>query len=179
MENSYKLYQQVLNIAVKAKTKGMAPKKIAKPTPSTTTKRRTKTGCMTCRKRKKKCDEDKVHGKCQACTRNFLECCWPEEIKEEAFAKAIEIKVPVKKVEPKSPKSPIYNKCSINSIINATPHYNPYPSPVLSPVSKVKQEVDDVKYFSLDEKKPQFFIKEPQFVITSFDTKKDLCHIVS
>lgn len=41
-------------------------------------KRRTKTGCFTCRKRKKKCDEDKVNGKCQACTRNFLECCWPE-----------------------------------------------------------------------------------------------------
>lgn len=42
-------------------------------------KRRTKTGCMTCRLRKKKCDEeiDPATGKCTGCARNFLDCCWP------------------------------------------------------------------------------------------------------
>lgn len=37
---------------------------------------RSKTGCLCCRRRRKKCDE--VHPKCGGCTRNFLDCCWPE-----------------------------------------------------------------------------------------------------
>ncbi|ODQ80924.1 hypothetical protein BABINDRAFT_160362 [Babjeviella inositovora NRRL Y-12698] len=43
-------------------------------------KKRTKTGCFTCRQRKKKCDEhiDPVSGKCTGCIRNFLDCSWPE-----------------------------------------------------------------------------------------------------
>lgn len=75
----------MLNFSIRPRSvsgcsKPVAPKKSAagaKPTKNATNKR-TKTGCLTCRKRKKKCDEDKVDGKCQACTRNFLECCWPE-----------------------------------------------------------------------------------------------------
>lgn len=39
-------------------------------------KKRTTTGCLTCRKRKKKCDE--VKPICTACERNFLECEWPD-----------------------------------------------------------------------------------------------------
>lgn len=35
---------------------------------------RSKTGCLTCRRRKKKCDE--VHPICQGCQRNQLECTW-------------------------------------------------------------------------------------------------------
>lgn len=38
-------------------------------------KTRTKTGCFTCRKRKKKCDEKSPV--CQGCSRNFLKCVWP------------------------------------------------------------------------------------------------------
>lgn len=37
---------------------------------------RTKTGCVTCRRRKKKCDE--THPNCNGCMRNGLDCSWPE-----------------------------------------------------------------------------------------------------
>ncbi|CDH13196.1 uncharacterized protein ZBAI_04982 [Zygosaccharomyces bailii ISA1307] len=43
-------------------------------------KRRSITGCLTCRKRRKKCDETKPS--CKACNRNFLECTWPKIINE-------------------------------------------------------------------------------------------------
>lgn len=36
---------------------------------------RTKTGCLTCRTRRKKCDE--VGPVCTGCSRNYLECIWP------------------------------------------------------------------------------------------------------
>lgn len=36
---------------------------------------RSLTGCLTCRQRKKKCDERKP--KCIGCTRNSLQCAWP------------------------------------------------------------------------------------------------------
>ncbi|OGM40773.1 hypothetical protein ABOM_011131 [Aspergillus bombycis] len=39
---------------------------------------RTRTGCLSCRQRKKKCDETKPQ--CQACTRNKLKCTWPPHI---------------------------------------------------------------------------------------------------
>ena len=37
-------------------------------------KARTRTGCLTCRRRKKKCDEN--HPTCIACERNHIECEW-------------------------------------------------------------------------------------------------------
>ncbi|KAF4447495.1 hypothetical protein F53441_8979 [Fusarium austroafricanum] len=37
---------------------------------------RSRTGCFTCRKRKKKCDESKPV--CSGCKRNKLDCIWPE-----------------------------------------------------------------------------------------------------
>ena len=39
---------------------------------------RTRTGCLPCRQRKKKCDEAKP--RCRACTRNKLQCAWPPHI---------------------------------------------------------------------------------------------------
>ncbi|KIY02167.1 uncharacterized protein Z520_02305 [Fonsecaea multimorphosa CBS 102226] len=36
---------------------------------------RTKTGCLTCRVRKKKCDE--IRPICAGCARNFIDCQWP------------------------------------------------------------------------------------------------------
>ncbi|PHH81760.1 hypothetical protein CDD82_7930 [Ophiocordyceps australis] len=36
---------------------------------------RSRTGCLVCRKRKKKCDERRPH--CNGCTRNRLDCTWP------------------------------------------------------------------------------------------------------
>lgn len=42
-------------------------------------RKRSLTGCLTCRRRKKKCDETKSI--CNACRRNFLECEWPANSK--------------------------------------------------------------------------------------------------
>ncbi|WLF79226.1 hypothetical protein PVL30_002978 [Lodderomyces elongisporus] len=108
-------------------------------------KRRTKTGCFTCRKRKKKCDEDKVNGKCQACTRNFLECCWPETninstIKSQASSMEKQSSSTSELAEgPKTPElkmvkpctqssqvsqhtSPVsYKKCDIKSLLTSPP----------------------------------------------------------
>ncbi|KAE8143609.1 hypothetical protein BDV38DRAFT_885 [Aspergillus pseudotamarii] len=41
---------------------------------------RTKTGCLTCRKRKKKCDE--TPGTCSNCARRWLSCEWPTNLRE-------------------------------------------------------------------------------------------------
>ncbi|GAV55898.1 hypothetical protein ZYGR_0AZ00690 [Zygosaccharomyces rouxii] len=41
------------------------------------TEKRSKSGCLTCRNRKKKCDE--IKPLCKGCRRNFLQCIWPEE----------------------------------------------------------------------------------------------------
>ncbi|KAF5667784.1 C6 transcription factor [Fusarium circinatum] len=51
------------------------------PTPNPSSMRpvpiiRSRTGCFTCRKRKKKCDESKPI--CSGCKRNKLDCVWPE-----------------------------------------------------------------------------------------------------
>ncbi|KAM3165236.1 Zn(2)-C6 fungal-type domain-containing protein [Lachancea thermotolerans] len=39
------------------------------------TEKRSKSGCFTCRHRRKKCDE--VRPRCGGCTRNMLDCSWP------------------------------------------------------------------------------------------------------
>ncbi|EGV62002.1 hypothetical protein CANTEDRAFT_115466 [Yamadazyma tenuis ATCC 10573] len=74
----YRSYQQVVDLAIrhpgKQKKSKVAKKTAAVPVSGKT---RTKTGCLTCRRRKKKCDENIVNGKCQGCSRNFLDCSWP------------------------------------------------------------------------------------------------------
>lgn len=47
------------------------------PDTPTTSFRRSKEGCQTCRRRKKKCDE--VRPTCGGCTRNNIPCQWPVE----------------------------------------------------------------------------------------------------
>ncbi|KAI5954536.1 hypothetical protein KGF54_002311 [Candida jiufengensis] len=176
MDLNYRTYQQVLNIAVKPTTtqnqnvstikKLNSSKKITKPTKirkdESQIKRRTKTGCFTCRKRKKKCDEDKVNGKCQACTRNFLDCCWPEPVtKKETQPKELKEFKEIKSCTNIEPTTITRStKCDINSLLASpinqqispitskrellqqqiTPEpepqqINPYPSPIQSPVS--------------------------------------------
>ncbi|KAL6451028.1 CZF1 Zinc finger protein 1 [Candida maltosa Xu316] len=177
MEVNYRSYQKVLNISLKPKTP-CARKPTTTNTTSTTTtkkvnkpkrdesqiKRRTKTGCLTCRKRKKKCDEDKVNGKCQACTRNFLDCCWPDPatIKPKG-------KTHTPKSEPAITRS---TKCDINYLLQPEPQpqpqpepvrniqqatppatppkvYMPYPSPTLSPVFEETKPSRDVSFLAL------------------------------
>ncbi|RCK63518.1 hypothetical protein Cantr_09792 [Candida viswanathii] len=180
MELSYRSYQQVLNISLKPKTatSSCCKKSAAAAAASTTTtkrvskpkrdesliKRRTKTGCLTCRKRKKKCDEDKVNGKCQACTRNFLDCCWPDpNAVKPKTKKQPQQSQPPKQAEPLSPSmtSPIIRskKCDINYLLQpeqpkpdaaAEPKvFIPYPSPTLSPVFSEAKPPTEVTHFAL------------------------------
>lgn len=181
---SYKHYQKVLDINIRSQIgKPTHTKKVVKKSPSTTVKRRTKTGCLTCRKRKKKCDEDVVNGKCQGCTRNFLQCCWLGPVQDVTTLKP----APIIKTKPVMDK-PCADKCSIQSLL-ATPvvtpatSYNPYPSPLPSPKDGVKEEFNDVKYMALPSNASIKFNntttpeKQPRFVITSFNTEKHLCQI--
>lgn len=56
-------------MAHQMQTSGLNPRRV-----------RSKKGCLTCRRRRKKCDEQKPI--CVACQRNRLECSWPEEANE-------------------------------------------------------------------------------------------------
>lgn len=168
----YKQYQQVLNLTVKPKAaKSLSVEKSTKTasgkTLATPVKRRTKTGCLTCRKRKKKCDEDKVDGKCQACTRNFLECCWPEPATTTPNAVKTETK-----------------------LVECTKGLDAYPSPVMSPLQDSKKELDEVCTLSLPpnkykiskpvikkEKIASISASNAKFIITSFDSDKALCQV--
>lgn len=180
MELSYRSYQKVLNIALKPKattsscckkstttttTTNTHTKKVVKPKrDESQIKRRTKTGCLTCRKRKKKCDEDKVSGKCQACTRNFLDCCWPDTnaIKPKNKKPQPQLQETEQSSSPiREVTSPIIRpkKCDINYILHpeqpkletvAEPKvFIPYPSPTLSPVFSEAKPTTEVSHFAL------------------------------
>ncbi|KAK6463756.1 hypothetical protein DFJ63DRAFT_318790 [Scheffersomyces coipomensis] len=203
--STYRSYQQVLNIAIQPKiAKSSISKKstigVSKKTTSITNnnnhnnndpnvKRRTKTGCLTCRKRKKKCDEDKVNGKCQGCTRNFLECCWPEATVNVSSSipkittittKILEKCTPLV-IRSSSPTLPLLKstKCSISSLliqetdvkpeikVEVPPQQilNPYPSPSQSPLSDAKHEINDISFISLPP-----LLNVPPYKITNKDS---------
>lgn len=168
---NYKNYQQVLSLTTKL-PKVVKKQRSVRKCPTVTGKKRTKTGCLTCRKRKKKCDEDKVDGKCQACTRNFLPCCWPTSEAMPAQIKKTEeiVLTPI--------SSPAFPAIA-------------YPSPK-SPIDL--DHDDDVKSLSLDNSDNYKLVKaddksrdssetirkdEPQFIITSVDNHHELCQIPS
>lgn len=54
-------------------------------------KTRSRNGCLTCRKRKKKCDEKGPV--CSGCERNYIKCVWPDHIKSKVDPPVIAIKV--------------------------------------------------------------------------------------
>lgn len=178
---NYKSYQNVINLGCDKKTK---VKKEPKPTVS---KRRTKTGCMTCRRRKKKCDEHKTGGKCQACIRNFLDCHWPGE----------ETTIP-QTSEAVTPESPKIGTKFVPESPKPLKGADAYPSPVMSPKSESAESSTscmDIKSLTLppiQEKvakvskvtKPRAKqttkkMQGAQFFITSFDAGKALCQIKS
>ncbi|TVY72339.1 Transcriptional activator protein UGA3 [Fusarium oxysporum f. sp. cubense] len=45
--------------------------------------KRSRTGCLNCRHRKKKCSEEKPQ--CRRCSRNDLHCAWPQDVNEKAI----------------------------------------------------------------------------------------------
>ncbi|CAH2355060.1 hypothetical protein CLIB1423_21S00914 [[Candida] railenensis] len=189
---SYKTYQQVISLPnSKANTK-------VTPAP---VKRRTKSGCLTCRKRKKKCDEDVAGGKCQGCTRNFLECCWPEATAKKSApaataAAATDLAVASTPVE--LPITPKQTPQSSPRLSMATKPESPsskakaYPSPEMSPVFEGKEEQSEISTLELPKAhfkvtKPKKQVEKKQlaknlnnfqtkFVITSVE-KRRLVHI--
>lgn len=161
---NYKSYQQVFALSKPGKrttiTKTKTPQKVAPA------KKRTKTGCLTCRRRKKKCDEDVVDGKCQGCTRNFMDCCWPEEEKAECSTPQVEPTICAKPVSTPSKGA------------------SAYPSPIMSPRSEGSDSCKDIKHLELPplkykvtKPKPARKQQQAQFVVTSFDQDRALCQI--
>lgn len=166
----YKDYQQVLNLSSTPKAKKPLKKSAAVAAPAAPVKRRTKTGCFTCRRRKKKCDMEKTDGKCQACIRNFLECSWPDA--------PTHIHTPQQK--PCVPATPEPVKISKGA--------EAYPSPVHSPSSEYHSEGEEIKSFSLPQSKSYKITKasktcdkkskeKTKFIITSFNVDNELCHV--
>lgn len=156
MTLNYKSYQQVLNLA------GDKRRPRAKKLEDQIHKR-TKTGCLTCRRRKKKCDEDLEDGKCQSCIRNFLDCCWSHS------EKPVEPQSPVSECE--SAKTSSDSKCKNDS--NASTGASAYPSPVSSPQSRpleIKKTVKVLRLLDFPTKiaKPSTRL-QIRFVNTSFD----------
>lgn len=161
---NYKSYQQVFALSKPGKcttiTKAKMPQKAAPA------KKRTKTGCLTCRRRKKKCDEEVVGGKCQGCIRNFMDCCWPEEEKAQCATPKL---APVASAKPVS---------------TPTKGASAYPSPVMSPRSEDSDSCKDIKPLELPPSKYKVTKPKParkatpaQFVVTSFDQDRALCQI--
>lgn len=114
MEN-YKSYQKVINLSILPKSK---PEKVKVSKP---VKKRTKTGCFTCRKRKKKCDEIIEDGKCKNCTRNFLCCSWPTDRLDVSNDKSIGISTSVIEFKPE----PV-NVENVSKIEPISPNLHPF-----------------------------------------------------
>lgn len=178
---NYKNYQQVVCLNTKQPKVTKKQRTIRKPV-STTGKKRTKTGCLTCRKRKKKCDEEKIDGKCQACTRNFLQCCWPEAAVAEAVASAPapEItKTPMSSPTASplaaypSPKSPIdlHSDDEIKSLSLGSSNYK-LVSRKEDPRKTPKTMADTAAATEIKATK-----NELKFIITSIDSHQELCQI--
>lgn len=176
----YKTYQQVLDLS--------APKQPlksrAKPTKATgAAKKRTKSGCLTCRGRKKKCDENKVDGKCQACIRNFLDCCWPTQEGEAATPATV-----AEVATLPSLGSPITAKAELTDSNRGA---SAYPSPLSSPKlvsveekheSLLKMQQATTSKVCKPKKAPRSAREKAgvsQFVVTSFNKDRMLCQIES
>lgn len=168
----YKQYQQLVNITINKPTTNKKITKIRQPTKKT----RSKSGCLTCRKRKKKCDEDVVNGKCQGCTRNFLSCEWSHSIT--ASSSNTMMTPDSCPVLPKITKVDIKSLCNEDVIVpkqDAAPTViNPYPSPLPSPRIETKVMTNEVKPLILEKKVDKM---DNTFIITSVDNNKRLVNI--
>lgn len=178
---NYKSYQQVLDLSGGKKCTLKA--RPVQSRDATEPKRRTKSGCLTCRRRKKKCDEEVEGGKCQACIRNFLDCCWAGN---ESNQQATDLKIEASKVEAIT-ESPLMK-------FNTTKAFSPrkgasaYPSPISSPKATPADDLKSIHSISLPPinmkvEKPRkkkvidLHHSKAAFVVTSFDKRNALCQI--
>lgn len=172
---NYKTYQQVLDLASDNKCTTKAAKTASPP------KRRTKSGCLTCRRRKKKCDEEKVGGKCQACIRNFLDCCWPGEVSHQHPETE---SVAQESTSTKSTTTLIIKEEKPTKGTGASA----YPSPLMSPRAETADDFKDIKPLELPKSSIKTKVTKPakkkstrkapaQFIVTSFDQDRALCQV--
>ncbi|EGU73508.1 hypothetical protein FOXB_15971 [Fusarium oxysporum f. sp. conglutinans Fo5176] len=97
--------------------------------------KRSRTGCLNCRHRKKKCSEEKPQ--CRGCSRNNLHCAWPQDVNEKAIT------------PPPLPKNPIASadeRPSPGHYITTTASMLPMPlkgNPFLSEIIPIAS-VDDM-----------------------------------
>lgn len=175
---NYKTYQQVLDLSGCKETHS---KRMTKTTPGTA-KKRTKSGCLTCRSRKKKCDENKVDGKCQACIRNFLDCCWPSFAAKDSTATPVAVaSIKFEAHASVTPTRIIKSGPTLSTTNGANAILSPVSSPRLVTVEE-NHEVLTKSIPSMKVCKPQKNLqasKIAQFVVTSFDKDRLLCQIHS
>ncbi|OAP56147.1 hypothetical protein AYL99_09326 [Fonsecaea erecta] len=117
---------------------------------------RTKTGCLTCRLRKKKCDE--IRPTCTGCARNFIDCQWPvpPDSDNQGSKRTKSISGGVRRKE----RQPTSRSTSVGASTHSTAsqrgeltfvfdRYSPksppaqVPSPCATPVVDVEQQDDD------------------------------------
>lgn len=186
----YKDYQQILNLSRPSPAK--STRKSAHKTSDcssdhqTPAKRRTKTGCFTCRRRKKKCDMDKVDGKCQACIRNFLECCWPEPAEETVSLKKESTEVSEHTGASAYP-SPVGSPCSEYQPDTEEIRTLQLPSNKNYKITKITKQVPSPKMKQAPSpemkqaRSPKIMKQSPEsktkFIVTSFNRHKELCQI--
>ncbi|CAN3476246.1 hypothetical protein DICA0_D13014 [Diutina catenulata] len=185
-EMTYRDYQQVLDINIRAKApKASSKRAINKISKQSPIRKRTKTGCLTCRKRKKKCDESVVNGKCQGCTRNFLDCCWdapkPESpVVPATVARSNSVSSESSEASTSSScSSASYNKCSISALL--APEDDDV-SPLSSPRPAMKREMD-VDYIALPPSRQFTRVQQspkepaPKFIVTSFNVENEMYQV--
>lgn len=182
----YKSYQQVLDLSGPKQTVGKCKAKSTKAPGAV--KKRTKSGCLTCRGRKKKCDENKIDGKCQACIRNFLDCCWPTTEASPAPNAAL---APVEHATlPSVKQTPIKAKLELaDSNRGASAYPSPLSSPKLITVEEKHENHKKTMHGIMTTnkickpKKAPRAVREnmgfSQFVVTSFNKDRNLCQLES
>ncbi|GMM27763.1 hypothetical protein DAMA08_004790 [Martiniozyma asiatica (nom. inval.)] len=181
--SNYRQYQQIIKLASSEYrpqdvTNCMVKKSATSPKNSLLKEKkkitRTKSGCFCCRKRKKKCDEQKPA--CSGCIRNNLECVYPD-MEHIHKSSARKVKKSIKQDEKvaafilsemsrvnhsfeKIPTSPCQPSMSTPSSGTSSPQHSDIESPLTSPHLKAFGESLAMKAmlpFSLNkDPKPEF-----------------------
>lgn len=182
----YRSYQQVLDLSDPKETLRSKTKAAKQPG---AVKKRTKSGCLTCRSRKKKCDENKIDGKCQACIRNFLDCCWPSSATSSATSNA-SVSATVLPTEAPTTCENAEQRLQEKKPTQPSKGASAYPSPLSSPKLITVEETHEklmkgmlsTMTFGKVSKQPRTTKAKTTaslFVVTSFDKDRVLCQIAS
>lgn len=191
---SYRDYQQVLDINIQPKRPKSVRATPVKVTKKLTIRKRTKTGCLTCRKRKKKCDEDVVNGKCQGCFRNFLECCWeaPRPLMPAVDDKPVEEPQPVvlaglaklsrsnsvsleSSTGSETPSA--RSRCLISALLLHDDQVSPLLSPRPQPATHPLYPISTLLLTPRQPSSPNMASSTSKFIVTTFNVANEMYHV--